>query len=334
MVAIGVMVLRRTEPNRPPVPHAAGVDRRPARAAGCVLLFFSLGWNPTISSSASGPWSDWWCTSCTRAAAATWRRAAEHLLHAHARSAAAGTAVARGPDAGPDRRLRPTEKPGSGRVFFITEPCSRDSLNCRHACDIPSDQNHLRHLAGEIITNVRELSLAGWTPDQQQFLAPAGRSPRRDHRVRARQGRLTEADIMVVDFDGNAVAANTGPQPKPAAQLYASASRRRLRAARIRAQTVARACTPRRPCHLGLQVRAEGLSGTTTHEAVLDIQCCLIRRTCARSFAAGSMPSTGSRCGLPDRRPRPLRLGPDTEARRHLEPSFLLGCELEDGTLK
>ena len=30
--------------------------------------------------------------------------------------------------------------------------------------DIPYDQNHLRHLAGEIITNVRELSQAGWTP--------------------------------------------------------------------------------------------------------------------------------------------------------------------------
>jgi APA family basic amino acid/polyamine antiporter len=49
MVAAGVMVLRRTEPNRPrpfrtPLVWIVG----PAAMAGCVLLFFSLGWNPTI----------------------------------------------------------------------------------------------------------------------------------------------------------------------------------------------------------------------------------------------------------------------------------------------
>ena len=48
-VAIGVMVLRRTEPNRPrpfktPMVWIVG----PLSLAGCVLLFFSLGWNPTI----------------------------------------------------------------------------------------------------------------------------------------------------------------------------------------------------------------------------------------------------------------------------------------------
>ena len=30
--------------------------------------------------------------------------------------------------------------------------------------DTPYDQQVLRHLAGEIITNVRELAQAGWTP--------------------------------------------------------------------------------------------------------------------------------------------------------------------------
>lgn len=48
-VAIGVMVLRVTQPNRPrpfrtPFIWAVG----PAALAGCALLFFSLGWNPTI----------------------------------------------------------------------------------------------------------------------------------------------------------------------------------------------------------------------------------------------------------------------------------------------
>jgi APA family basic amino acid/polyamine antiporter len=48
-VALGVLVLRRTEPNRPrpfrtPMVWIVG----PGAMAGCVLLFFSLGWNPTI----------------------------------------------------------------------------------------------------------------------------------------------------------------------------------------------------------------------------------------------------------------------------------------------
>ena len=49
MVAAGVMVLRRTEPNRhrpfrTPLIWVVG----PLAMGGCVLLFFSLGWNPTI----------------------------------------------------------------------------------------------------------------------------------------------------------------------------------------------------------------------------------------------------------------------------------------------
>ena len=49
MVAAGVMILRKTEPNRPrpfrtPLVWIVG----PLAMAGCLLLFFSLGWNPTI----------------------------------------------------------------------------------------------------------------------------------------------------------------------------------------------------------------------------------------------------------------------------------------------
>ena len=48
-VAVGVMVLRKTEPNRArpfktPMVWLVG----PLAVAGCALLFFSLGWNPTI----------------------------------------------------------------------------------------------------------------------------------------------------------------------------------------------------------------------------------------------------------------------------------------------
>ena len=48
-VALGVMVLRKTDPNRPrPFRTPAIWVVGPLAMAGCVLLFFSLGWNPTI----------------------------------------------------------------------------------------------------------------------------------------------------------------------------------------------------------------------------------------------------------------------------------------------
>src|SRR5207342_3917483 len=49
MVALGVVLLRRSDPDRPRpfrTPFVWFVG--PAAMAGCVLLFFSLGWNPTI----------------------------------------------------------------------------------------------------------------------------------------------------------------------------------------------------------------------------------------------------------------------------------------------
>ena len=48
-VALGVMVLRRREPDRArPFRTPAIWVVGPLAMAGCVLLFFSLGWNPTI----------------------------------------------------------------------------------------------------------------------------------------------------------------------------------------------------------------------------------------------------------------------------------------------
>ncbi len=72
---------------------------------------------------------------------------------------------------------------------------------------LPYDPNRLAHCAGEIIVNVRELSARGWTPatssnfsqridDQHVAITVSGRD----------KGKLTEADIMVVDLDGNPVA--------------------------------------------------------------------------------------------------------------------------------
>ena len=74
------------------------------------------------------------------------------------------------------------------------------------------DYRRLRELAGEIIANACELSAAGWTPATSSNF-----SCRLDGRFAAitvsgrDKGRLTEADIMVVDFDGMAVGGDQRP---------------------------------------------------------------------------------------------------------------------------
>ena len=88
---------------------------------------------------------------------------------------------------------------------------------------LPYDARRLRELAGEIIANVRELSQLGWTPatssnfserldDRHAAITVSGRD----------KGRLTEADIMVVDFDGNAVGSDHRPSAETLlhTQLY------------------------------------------------------------------------------------------------------------------
>ena len=88
---------------------------------------------------------------------------------------------------------------------------------------LPFDAQRLRHLAGELITNIRELGHAGWTPatssnfsmrldDRHAAITVSGRN----------KTRLTEADIMVVDFDGQPVATELRPSAETLlhTQLY------------------------------------------------------------------------------------------------------------------
>ena len=89
--------------------------------------------------------------------------------------------------------------------------------------DTPFDRDELRRAAGEIITNVRELAAAGWTPatssnfsrrldDRHAAITVSGRD----------KGKLVEDDIMVVDFDGNPVATHHRPSAETLlhTQLY------------------------------------------------------------------------------------------------------------------
>jgi methylthioribulose-1-phosphate dehydratase len=88
---------------------------------------------------------------------------------------------------------------------------------------LPYDADRLRQLAGEIIGNVRELAEAGWTPatssnfsmrldDRHAAITVSGRD----------KGKLTEADIMVVDFDAKAVGSDNRPSAETLlhTQLY------------------------------------------------------------------------------------------------------------------
>ena len=77
---------------------------------------------------------------------------------------------------------------------------------------LPYDGRRLHELAGVLVDNVRELSAAGLTPatssnfscrldDDHAAITVSGRD----------KGRLCEADVMVVDFDGAAVGSDLRP---------------------------------------------------------------------------------------------------------------------------
>ena len=83
------------------------------------------------------------------------------------------------------------------------------------SASLPYDALVLRRLAGELIVNVREIALAGWTPatssnfsrrldDRHAAITVSGRD----------KGRLVEDDIMVVDFDGQAVGSDHRPRSR------------------------------------------------------------------------------------------------------------------------
>jgi methylthioribulose-1-phosphate dehydratase len=208
--------------------------------------------------------------------------------------------------------------------------------------DTPYDAQHLRHLAGEIITNVRELSQAGWTPatssnfsrrldDRHAAITVSGRD----------KGRLTEADIMVVDFDGNAV----GTEHRPSAEtlLHTQLYRRFpdigcVLHTHSQAQTVAsRLYSGAGRVHLEGYELLKAFAGNDTHETRVDLPV-LPNSQDMHTLAAQVDALLDTQCmwgylidghGL-------YTWGRDMrEARRHLEAfEFLLNCELELRKLK
>ena len=207
---------------------------------------------------------------------------------------------------------------------------------------LPYDAQRLRHLAGEIITNVRELAHAGWTPatssnfsrrldDRHAAITVSGRD----------KGRLTEADIMVVDFDGKAVGSDNRPSAETLlhTQLYARFPEIGcVLHTHSRTQTVAsRLYAPRGHVRFKGYELQKAFHGNTTHEGAMDVPVFPNTQDMPELAAwveakLDEQPMWGYLIdghGL-------YAWGRDmAEARRHLEAfEFLLGCELELRTLK
>ena len=201
----------------------------------------------------------------------------------------------------------------------------------------PYDSSRLRQLAGDIITNVRELSAAGWTPatssnfsmrldDRHAAITVSGRD----------KGKLGESDIMVVDFDGKAVGSDHRPSAETLlhTQLY-----RRFPDVGCILHTHSRNQTIASRLYAGAgHVRLDGyellkaFAGNETHETEVCVP--VLPNSQDMHTLAAQVDA------LLDQRPMWGYLidghglyawGRDmAEARRHLEAfEFLLGCELE-----
>lgn len=203
---------------------------------------------------------------------------------------------------------------------------------------LPYNTHRLCELAGEIIVNVRELAALGWTPatssnfshrldDRHAAITVSGRD----------KGKLREADIMVVDFDGKAVGSDHRPSAETLlhTQLY-----RRFPEIGCVLHTHSRTQTVASRLFAGAgHVRLEGYEllkafrGNTTHESELDLP--VLPNTQDMPSLAAQVDALLDRDDcmwgyLIDGHGLYAWGGDMAEARRHLEAfEFLLGCVLE-----
>ena len=206
----------------------------------------------------------------------------------------------------------------------------------------PYDPQQLRHVAGDIITNVREIAAAGLTPatssnfscrldDRHAAITVSGRD----------KGRLTEDDIMVVDFDGHAVASRLHPSAETL--LHTQLYRRFPQVGCVLhthslAQTVASRLFAGAG-HVALECYEllKAFDGNTTHDMRIDLPV-LPNTQDMHTLAAQVDALLDGPCrwgylidghGL-------YTWGTDmAQARRHLDAfEFLIRCELELRTLK
>ena len=202
---------------------------------------------------------------------------------------------------------------------------------------VPFDAARLQACADEIITNVAELARLGWTPATSSNF-----STRLDERHAAitvsgrDKGRLTRGDIMVVDFDGQAVGSTHRPSAETLlhTQLY-----RRFPGVGCILHTHSRQQTVASRLFAGVgHVRLQGYEllkafhGNETHETSLDVPV-LPNSQHMPTLAAqvDALLDKGPMWGYLIDGHGLYAWGRDmAQARRHLEAfDFLLGCELD-----
>jgi methylthioribulose-1-phosphate dehydratase len=202
---------------------------------------------------------------------------------------------------------------------------------------LPYDAGQLKARAGEIVVATRELAAAGLTPatssnfsrrldDRHAAITISGRD----------KGRLSEDDVMVVDFDGKAV----GSDHRPSAEtlLHVQLYRRFPEIGCVlHTHSVAQTVASRLYAGAG-HVRLEGyellkaFEGNNTHETAVDVPV-LPNSQDMHTLAAQVDALLDRQCmwgylidghGL-------YAWGADmAQARRHLDAfEFLLSCELE-----
>ncbi|QCO67610.1 methylthioribulose 1-phosphate dehydratase [Luteimonas yindakuii] len=202
---------------------------------------------------------------------------------------------------------------------------------------VPYDHKQLADAAGEIIVNVRELAALGWTPATSSNFSRRLDAAHAAITVSGRdKGRLTEADIMVVDLDGTAV----GSDHRPSAEtlLHTQLYRRDADVGCVlhthsHNQTVA----SRLFAGEG-RVRLEGYEllkafrGNATHEAAIELPV-LANSQHMPTLAAqvDTLLDHGPMWGYLIDGHGLYAWGRDmAEARRHLDAfEFLIGCELD-----
>jgi methylthioribulose-1-phosphate dehydratase len=201
----------------------------------------------------------------------------------------------------------------------------------------PYDSKRLAECAREIVENTRELAGLGWTPATSSNF-----SMRLDSRLVAitvsgrDKGKLSEADIMVVDWDGKPVGTNQRPSAETGlhTQLY-------RRFPEVNAvlhthshnQTVAsRLFAPQGHVRLqGFELQ-KAFAGNTTHESSFDIPVLPNSQDIpALAAKVERLTYNGPLWGYLIDGHGMYAWGRDMpEARRHLEAfEFLLACELD-----
>ncbi|MHB8912621.1 MAG: methylthioribulose 1-phosphate dehydratase [Lysobacter sp.] len=201
----------------------------------------------------------------------------------------------------------------------------------------PYDPQRLAHCAAELIDNVRELSAAGWTPATSSNFSRRIDAQHVAITVSGRdKGRLTPADIMVVDLDGHAVA--TAQQSSAETLLHTQLYKRFpdigcvLHTHSLTQTVASRLYAGAGHVHLEGYELLKAFTGNTTHDTVVELPV-LPNTQDMRTLAAqvDALLDRNEMWGYLIDGHGLYAWGRDmAEARRHLEAfEFVLGCELE-----